>query len=288
MGKLSRRKQQLALARGNNKPPPPDPLPVHHVEELKEFGYTMFHYAKSGRTNISEESMEQIVSDIHSFGGYLFNNGKTDRQGGIGDKTRMQWIREWDALPGRAAKVVSNRLLTTFPFLKLGLAQFLLSEENGHDQRPHTDTEAGGDLLHKPEVQALKENIDQGKSPLSVIVTFGDPAQLIIWPSSMNVIWAVSGTEPKKIGQGIRVHIPQFTALVFRQDLVHAGSSYSKTNVRLHFFMDLIDPRCRQLDNATSLVDARYFRKPPKTAFQNKEELRAPARKKQRKIQTQE
>ena len=42
--------------------------------------------------------------------------------------------------------------------------------------------------------------------------------------------------------------------LLFRGDLVHAGSAYSSSNFRLHFYLD--NPLCDRSENSTQYVQA--------------------------------
>jgi hypothetical protein len=48
--------------------------------------------------------------------------------------------------------------------------------------------------------------------------------------------------------------------MIFRQDLVHAGTSYESPNLRLHFFLDLDVDDYSNDSAAIKLMDAKYFR----------------------------
>ena len=83
---------------------------------------------------------------------------------------------------------------------------------------------AGFDELEFPEIEAHPP-------------TFSKHSTLHVWPGSMNTIWA-QRAEGNHEWSNV-VQIPPFSALIFRQDLVHAGFKYKMNNLRLHFYMDL-------------------------------------------------
>ena len=75
--------------------------------------------------------------------------------------------------------------------------------------------------------------------PLSVMMTYREPAVLNVWRASHVVVWRLETSNSNKKWYGERLTIPPYSVLVFRQDLVHAGTAYNSQNLRLHFFMDL-------------------------------------------------
>ena len=156
------------------------------------------------------------------------------------------------AAHGKLAMRVVRRLIKTFPHLKLGKATYLSSLEHGHDQLPHID-------VSDPSV-VLAQYINRAMIPLSVMVTFREPAVLNVWRGSHNLVWS----DPQSVAEGHlfgeRVTIPPYSAMIFRQDLVHAGSSYDSPNLRLHLFLDLNVDDYSNDPTKIKLMDARYFR----------------------------
>jgi hypothetical protein len=55
------------------------------------------------------------------------------------------------------------------------------------------------------------------------------------------------------------IKIPPFSALVFRQDLVHAGTKYKVANLRLHFYMNLIADDYKSQKDRTFYVDEKFW-----------------------------
>ena len=255
MGRPSRRKQ---ICRGIAKGGQLIPLTDSQKRKLLDDGYIILDYSRSSSVFLKEKDQTKAVDDVLDYGEFIFNN---DLEGGIGDMSRLMRICEFDNLPGRATKLASGKLLKTFPHLKRGTAAFLLSLEHGHDQMPHTDIGAGYAYLEEEKGRILKAYSDEGKVPLSVIMAFEDPGFLFIWPGSHNVLWSKEEGAKRSQAWGQRVKIPRYSALVFRQDLVHAGSSYVSKNLRLHFYLDLDVLDYQREANTTFLVDEKFFRK---------------------------
>ena len=232
----TKKRAQASRQNGTLAPPPePEPLSTRQLKELNEEGFVLVKYGKGIRTNVQKGTISDLVAEIVKKGAPIFNNAEV----GPGDGTRLQLVRSWSNLPGKAASIISKRLEATFPHLIPGDAQFLLSLAHGHDQRPHLDVTAGHDLLEDPQVKILHSHIVQGRVPLSVIITFGKPAKLHVWPRSMDIVWAPDDSVKADAAHSRLVRIPPYSALVFRQDLVHAGSAYDEANFRIHFYMDL-------------------------------------------------
>ena len=216
----------------------PKTLTNQQIREILDWGYTVITYGKSKRTYVHMEEYSCLISDVQSMGSHIFNNAD---HGKSGDGTRLQLVREWESLPGKAAGIISRRIEASFPHLKPGDAQLLLSIADGHDQRPHTDVTAGHEeQLKDTNVRALNSHVQAGRVPLSVIVTFARASYLHVWLGSSTTIWSADASIKTEHEWSKRVTIPPFSALIFRQDLVHAGASYSADNLRLHFYMDLV------------------------------------------------
>ena len=252
MGRPSKRKhasRRVSQGRKHN------PLNEDQKKKLLDDGYIVIDYSRSKSVFLGENDQAQAAADVLDLGEFIFNNGL---DGGIGDMSRLMKICEFDNLPGRAASMTSGTLLRTFPHLRRGTAAFLLSLEHGHDQMPHTDIGAGDSYLNEERGRVLKTYADNGKVPLSVIMAFDKPAYLHIWPGSHRVLWSTKSEGSQMRGR--RVQIPRYSALVFRQDLVHAGTAYTTQNLRLHFYLDLDVPDYEREANTTFLVDEKFFR----------------------------
>ena len=102
--------------------------------------------------------------------------------------------------------------------------------------------------------------MQKGMVPLSIMVTFRDPAVLNVGRGSHIHVWLDGRTSVGKKNFGERITIPPYSVMIFRQDLVHAGASSESQNLRLHLFLDL-DVDDYQDDPARiQLVDRSFFR----------------------------
>ena len=81
---------------------------------------------------------------------------------------------------------------------------------------------------------------------------------LTVWPGSHKIVWQPnSEVDGQRVGR--RVRIPPYHALVFRQDLVHAGTAYFNDALRLHFYMELNVHDFTRVPNTTQPMDETFF-----------------------------
>jgi ectoine hydroxylase-related dioxygenase (phytanoyl-CoA dioxygenase family) len=113
--------------------------------------------------------------------------------------------------------------------------------------------------------------------PLSVIVSLLDHSSLVVWPGSFRILqnnFAVkTGSRCKYVN---KVYEPEHLRLnagdvvIFRPDLVHAGSAYGSDNLRLHLYLSNIMKSKQHLNITPNSVDVlhdldislRHFLKP--------------------------
>ena len=242
------RLRNLALRAGRL----PDPLLPENKQQLEVDGFTIIDYVRDGKNDISFAKRQAIINAIFDNGSFIVNNSAN---GSPGDYSRLMMGVEPRDVQGKLAMKVAKKLIKTFPHLRLGKATYLTSREHGHDQLPHIDTSNPNGTL--------RAYVQKQMVPLSVIITYKDPAVLNIWKGSHNVVWADSDNVPKGKCFGERVMIPPFSALVFRQDLVHSGTAYESPNLRLHFFLDLDVDDYSDDPSSIRLMDKSYFRMKP-------------------------
>jgi hypothetical protein len=225
----------------------PTPLSENQQQDLDRDGFTILDYVRG--SGFSEATRENLISDMLEKGALIVNNSS---DGTPGDFSRVMMGVEPCDIPGRLAMRVVRRLLQHFPYLKMGKAAYLSSLEHGHDQLPHVD-------MSKLD-NSIRSYVDRNMVPLSVIVTFREPEVLNVWRGSHRIVWASRRKIAGKKCFGERITIPPYSAIVFRQDLVHAGSSYESPNLRLHFFLDLNVDDYSNDATSIKLMDASYFR----------------------------
>ena len=230
-----------------------------HKSDLHNLGYTLFTFGKSGGTYVKNRKRRQISDQVLDMGTTIPNNSP---DGGPGDLTRLMLVCAWKNTPGWAARRVRNAIKNAFPWLREGDCQFLMSIGGGHSQQPHTDAPAGFERLNEQNVKTLHSHItdESPKYPLAVLVTFSQPSSLWVWEGSHKTIWLPDDTiRQGEVAVAKRVEILPFSALIFRQDLVHAGTNYGSDNLRLHFSMELADTTYSRPPDTIFLVDETYF-----------------------------
>ena len=97
------------------------------------------------------------------------------------------------------------------------------------DQAAHCDYGPSEDLA----------NADDSEMPLSALVALMPGTKLNVWPKSIRLSTTSESdlAKVKPISCKV-VELEEGDILVFRGDLVHAGSSYSEDNYRIHCFLD--------------------------------------------------
>lgn len=260
MGKLGKGKaHQRALAQAKVGTTVGRGITEKHKQDLHDLGYTVFTFGKSGRTYVKKGKRQQISDQVLDMGTTIPNNSP---DGGPGDLTRLMLVCGWKNTPGWAARQVCNAIKKAFPWLKEGDCQFLMSIGGGHSQQPHTDAPAGFERLTENNVKVLQGHIseDSPKYPLAVLVTFSQPSSLWVWEGSHKTIWLPDDTiRQGEVMVAKRIEISPYSALIFRQDLVHAGANYGSDNLRLHFSMELAETTYSRPPDTIFLVDENYF-----------------------------
>ena len=227
----------------------PTALSMAQQQELERDGFTILDYIREGKNTLSDTMRTQVIEKMLDEGSFIVNN-KAD--GTPGDYSRLMMGVEPTDIPGKLAMRVVRKLIRTFPYLRLGKATFLSSLDHGHDQLPHIDVSDPNDTL--------RSYVQRGMVPLSLMVTFKDAAVLNVWRGSHNLVWAVGCTSAGKKLFGERITIPPYSAMIFRQDFVHAGTTYDSPNLRVHLFLDLDVDDFNDDPGSIKLMDASFFR----------------------------
>ena len=139
-------------------------------------------------------------------------------------------------------KNISAKISDMLPHLKLNDWVVLRSLPGCCEQAPHVDYDPSDDMLSTETV------------PVNVLVALQDSTTLEVWPESHRLISSMVKSE--KLGKDdcfsqTRLSLSRGDVLLFRGDLVHAGSAYDDNNVRLHCYMDM----SVRIPNRTWLVD---------------------------------
>jgi hypothetical protein len=82
--------------------------------------------------------------------------------------------------------------------------------------------------------------------PLLVFIALEDDTYIDVWPKSHTLEKKLRPIERQQLSLG------KGDLLVFRADLVHAGSAYTKRNMRIHLYLD--SPAVKRVRNRTYII----------------------------------
>ena len=123
----------------------------------------------------------------------------------------------------------------------------LVSESGCKAQLPHADyNHTLLQAARRVSEGSKNEPMTQNQVPLSALFALED-CTLQVWPGALLL--------KKQKGHWIdrkQISLKQGQLIVFRGDLVHAGSAYSSLNLRLHFYLD--HPKVDRSGNSTQPV----------------------------------
>jgi hypothetical protein len=118
-----------------------------------------------------------------------------------------------------------------YPELTPKSATLLLSESGCQKQAAHCD--------YVPTTLA-------SPLPLLVFIALEDDTYIDVWPKSHTLEKKLRPIERQQLSLG------KGDLLVFRADLVHAGSAYTKRNMRIHLYLD--SPAVKRVRNRTYII----------------------------------
>ena len=87
--------------------------------------------------------------------------------------------------------------------------------------------------------------------PCGFLVALQDGTTLDVWPQSHRLVRG-EVTRKSSAMRRTRLFLNKGDAVLFRGDLIHAGSSYGVDNIRLHFYLD--HASCKRIRNRTWLA----------------------------------
>jgi ectoine hydroxylase-related dioxygenase (phytanoyl-CoA dioxygenase family) len=101
----------------------------------------------------------------------------------------------------------------------------LVSRPGCRRQAAHTDYVPTSELLRATDAEM----------PLLFLLALEDNTMLEVWPQSHLIVQGYRGGPPV---HRQTVHLSTGDAVLFRGDLVHAGSAYDSQNMRIHAYLD--------------------------------------------------
>lgn len=149
----------------------------------------------------------------------IFNDNTTNR--------RNDRLRRQISLPTQQTwlKQIRQKLQDTYPEHQITDAVLLQSLPGCRRQAAHCD--------YVPSPELLNTNTKTKTQPLLFILALENDTYLDVW----------AGSHLRKSARSnpilpTRLTLNTGDAIIFRPDLVHAGSAYEKSNIRVHFYID--------------------------------------------------
>lgn len=128
-----------------------------------------------------------------------------------------------------------------YPELIPKSATLLLSESGCQKQAAHCDYIPTKELLHASPL------------PLLVFIALEDDTYIDVWPKSHTIIKQIyTRKNTLRPIERQQISLNKGDLLVFRSDLVHAGSAYNKKNMRIHLYLD--SPSVKRVRNRTYII----------------------------------
>jgi len=186
--------------------------------------------------DIPDSIHKELVSQIDKKSSAIFNHNESKT---TNDRKRRQIKLKIKSKRMIDFIAVINKYLTSInPNLTVNDWIIIKSLSKCTDQAAHCDYAQVGDILKTADEQM----------PLSVLVAIEPETKLHVWPKSIR---SCKSIKTKSINRST-VTMNTGDIVVFRDDLVHAGSGYSNQNYRLHAYMD--SPKVPRISNRTWLI----------------------------------
>ena len=121
---------------------------------------------------------------------------------------------------------------------------YLLSENGCNHQPPHSDWDPA-QLM-----KVVKDDGIFGGYPAGAIVALENNTYFNVWVGAIGVdVREMDKKKKKKVYPYRQLKLDSGDLLLFRADLIHSGSAFSESNLRIHCFMD--SPNIKRTGNAT-------------------------------------
>ena len=197
---------------------------------LHQQGYVIY------RNIIPDPDNSKILELLHDYmnetAGPIFNNEKLNdnrrRQSKL--NTRNPILRKWIQDIEETIRLIHP--LQNQVFREWNVLQSLPGCKS---QQPHTDYVPTEHFVKKMNELDAPEN--HSKIPLLCLVALEPNTYLDVWENSTRLITSSEDILSPDLVLN-RLCLQAGDVLLFRPDLIHAGSSYSEENIRLHVYLD--------------------------------------------------
>ena len=171
---------------------------------------------------IMEDDIKYIENQINLSHVFVFNQDWENN-----DKKRLQ--TELDEHNLSFITNLNDMVNSINPALHKSNWVILKSQPGCHKQMSHLD------YVPTPAFNEVINGDDKSKIPLLVLVSLMENTYLDIWENSIELMNGSYDGEPVK---STKMLLGKGDVLVFRSDVIHAGSEYQHENIRLHCYLD--------------------------------------------------
>lgn len=219
-------------------------------ERINSEGYSILKIPQNGNgTSVLSSWVKKNCSLKHS--GIIFNNlgpGNTDVKVidtvSVGDEKRLIYYFDEEKKP-KSFNDIDCMMKTLYPSLYPSSPAVIISKANCQRQARHLDWSGMNSALVS--VGCIQD------APVSVLIAIQEESTIDIWPKSHLVIQKYMKLKAKNKSKetirqwaagiskihAIQESIPKGFMVVFRQDVVHAGSAYRRANKRIFQYYNL-------------------------------------------------
>jgi len=195
------------------------------LNQINADGYTVI----SNVISVTEDDMKNLNEQIETKPVYIFNQDWDNN-----DMKRSQTLLNKDGLS--FISHLDHFVSEINPTLKMSNWVIIKSDIGCQKQMVHLD------YLPTPEFMSAVSGDDKSKIPLLCLVGLMDETYIYIWKNGFYTKEAIKST---------KLTLNSGDVLVFRADVIHAGSEYDKRNIGLHCYLD---SECVARDEDTTFI----------------------------------
>jgi len=200
------------------------------MEDIHKKGYCIFNNAFTITDNIIQDLQLQIKQKASP----IFNSVRNDNK-------RIQCNIKVNSTNKSFLKEIQNKITSINSMLVPSSWVILFSKKQCQRQLAHLDyeyTDEFKEVLHEP-----------NKVPLLVIVAVMPGTTIHLWENSLDVM---RNTYSGPARPATQISLEVGDILIFRSDMIHAGSDYETENIRLHCYLD--SPYVNRNKNRTWII----------------------------------
>lgn len=201
------------------------------LEEINKNGFIIYKNVFEITPEILSELKEQSAKKSSP----IFNSVKQDNK-----RIQCDKIRNTKKIKS-LMNTLSNFVKNINPELVPSSFVLIESKPNCQKQMAHLDYE---------NTSEFNECLNNNHIPLLVLIALENNTSLYVWENSIQII---NKTFPSnKKSHATKINLQSGDIFVFRADVIHAGSDYKKSNIRMHCYLD--DDELEREPNKTWII----------------------------------